>query len=53
MFPIFQNRHVLRIYQIQYCESRFKDCERYKQASKGTMPPPELLPDGKNLSERE
>ena len=53
MFPIFQNKHVLRIYQIQYCESQFENCERYKQASKGTMPEPELLPDGKVLSERE
>ena len=53
MFPIFQNKHVLRIYQIQYCESRFEECERYKLASKGTMPAPELLPDGRTLSERE
>jgi hypothetical protein len=53
MFPIFQNQHVLRIYQIQYCESQFENCERYKLASKGTMPRPELLPDGKLLAERE
>ena len=44
MYPVFQNKHVLRIYQIQYCESRFEDCERYKLASAGTMPPPEVLP---------
>lgn len=49
MFPLFTSRHVLRIYQIQYCEAKFETCERFKLASAGTMPAPELLPDGDRL----
>jgi len=52
MYPLFTSRHVLRIYQIQYCESRFERCERYKLASSGEMPDPELLPDGERLRDR-
>ncbi|HEB91334.1 MAG TPA: hypothetical protein ENI85_17290 [Deltaproteobacteria bacterium] len=53
MYPIFESRHILRIYQIQYCESRFENCERFKLASRGEMPDPQLLPDGDRLSPRE
>ena len=53
MFPIFSSRHILRIYQIQYCESRFENCERFKLASCGEMPDANLLPDGDRLPSRE
>ena len=52
MFPEFQNKSVLRVFQIFYCEGDFKNCERYKRASKGVMPPPTLLPDGTSIEGR-
>jgi hypothetical protein len=46
MFPLFQSRSALRVYQEVYCRGRFETCERYQLASKGEMPAPSLLPDG-------
>lgn len=53
MFPVFESQLIPRIYQSQYCTSRYEKCERYKLASHGTMPPPELLPDGDKLTNRD
>lgn len=50
MYPHFQLKSVLRIYQSRYCERRFEECERYKLATSGTMPDPDLLPDGERLT---
>jgi len=51
MFPRFQSKKILRIYQIHYCESEFDTCKRYQLAIAGTMPAPTLLPDGSSLPE--
>ncbi|MEZ4374316.1 MAG: hypothetical protein R3B07_26080 [Polyangiaceae bacterium] len=52
MFSEFQNRAALRVFQHQYCYSRFERCERYKLASQGKMPDGRLLPDGDWLPQR-
>ena len=52
MFPEFQSKSVLRVFQIFYCEGDFNGCARYKSASQGVMPPPTLLPDGTTLQDR-
>lgn len=51
MFPRFESQSILRIYQIRYCEGHFERCLRYKLACEGTMPPPDLLPDGDRLDD--
>ncbi|MEZ4215730.1 MAG: hypothetical protein R3E88_04565 [Myxococcota bacterium] len=53
MFPLFESQHVLRIYQIQFCESKFERCMRHQKASRGVMPPANLLPDGQTLTSRD
>ena len=50
MFPIFTSQSVLKVYQALYCQGRYHGCKRYELASSGTMPPPELLPDGSKLN---
>lgn len=50
MFPQFRLKSVLAIYQRRYCQGRHEECERYKRASRGTMPDPDLLPDGDRLT---
>lgn len=53
MFPLFASRETLRIFQIHYCHSPgHRECERFKKASRGTMPEPTLLPDGTHLPNR-
>lgn len=49
MFPLFASKQILRIYQINYCDSRYEGCERFKLASAGVTPDPRLLPDGESL----
>lgn len=50
MYPRFRLKPVLQIYQARYCERRFESCARYKLAIMGTMPEPDLLPDGDTLT---
>lgn len=53
MFPLFSSQLTLRIFQIHYCQSQnHSECERYKRAVRGEMPPPTLLPDGTHLANR-
>ncbi|MBV1860818.1 MAG: hypothetical protein KUG77_20555 [Nannocystaceae bacterium] len=49
MFPVFSSRAVLAVYQTLYCNGRFERCKRYISAIQGTMPEPDLLPDGDRL----
>jgi hypothetical protein len=51
MFPHFRNELGLAMFKKAYCQSkRHEICERYKKASAGTMPPPDLLPNGRRLA---
>ena len=51
MYPKFKNEFGLRTFKQTYCESdRHVRCHRYKQAVEGTMPPPDLLPNGKTMA---
>ena len=49
MYPVFSSKSVLAIYQALYCNGRYERCQRYTLASEGTMPAPDLLPDGDRL----
>lgn len=49
MFPQFQSKRILRMFQMAYCESDFESCARHKLAQQSKMPPPDLLPDGTRL----
>ena len=52
MFPEFGSQATLRIFQIHFCHGEYSQCERYKRASVGIMPPTDLLPDGTLLRRR-
>lgn len=52
MFGEFSSRATLRIFQIHYCYGDYGRCERYKRATRGFMPPADLLPDGTLLRPR-
>ncbi len=50
MYPKFRNEFGLNIFKTTYCNSSYHtNCERFKSASKGRMPPPDLLPNGRTL----
>ncbi len=51
MFPMFKSDAALRVYKLTFCENaeRHTQCARFKLASAGTMPEPDLLPDGTRL----
>lgn len=49
MYPRFNSQAVLAVYQALYCDGRFQRCQRYISAQSGTMPDPDLLPDGDRL----
>lgn len=51
MFPVFKNTFGLQVFKLTYCESiNHNKCERFKLASVGSMPPANLLPNGKQLA---
>ena len=50
MFPKFEGPTGLEHFKDVYCfTADHVKCERYKQASQGTMPPKNLLPNGRSL----
>ncbi len=50
MYPKFKNEFGLNVFKTSYCHSsRHEQCSRFALASKGTMPPADLLPNGKTL----
>ncbi|MFK7734236.1 MAG: hypothetical protein AB8B48_21615 [Pseudomonadales bacterium] len=50
MYPKFKNEFGLEVFKKTYCHSRrHTECERFKFASNGTMPPADLLPNGRTL----
>lgn len=50
LFPLINRPGFLRVWQINYCESDFARCERYKQSNAGRAVPVTMLPNGENLA---
>lgn len=52
MFPKFRSQFGLEVFKTAYCNStRHLNCERYRHAVQGNMPPANLLPNGRELVE--
>jgi hypothetical protein len=49
LFPLFKMSGALQVWKINYCESNFTSCERYKLTCAAEQVPDELLPNGKRL----
>ena len=49
LFPLFSTQAFLRVWQMNYCESDFTRCARFKAAQRGETVRPTLLPNGKHL----
>ena len=49
LFPLISKPGFLRVWQINYCESDFARCERYRRQSAGQSVSATLLPNGQNL----
>lgn len=47
MFPLFVEGTALAVIKALYCEGVYTNCERYKRATRGVIPPRDLLPDGR------
>ena len=52
MFDDFESASALRIWQINYCEKRYRRCARFKVRETGEIPPPTLRPDGTHAKPR-
>lgn len=50
LFPHISKPGFLRVWQINYCESEFTRCERYRLSSEGRSVPVTLLPNGQSLT---
>jgi hypothetical protein len=50
LFPVLGKSGFLRVWQINYCETDFGKCERYRLSTQGKHVAPTLLPNGRNLS---
>lgn len=50
LFPHLTKGGFMRVWQVNYCESGFAKCERYKLSMAGRSVPTLLLPNGQNLS---
>ena len=49
LFPLFQMKSSLSVWQTHYCDAAYDTCERYKLATSGVRVPPNLLPNGRSL----
>lgn len=49
MYPLFKLAGTLKVWQINYCQGQFVECERYKRSRLGESVPDGLLPNGKQL----
>ena len=50
MYPLFRNEFGLDVFKKTYCNVSLHDrCERYKLATQGKMPEPDLLPNGRRM----
>jgi hypothetical protein len=50
LFPLFNLRQALKVWQENYCESSFERCARYKGSREGKVIPMNMLPNGKMLA---
>ncbi len=50
LFPKFQKRASLRVWQTFYCEGNFEGCARYKLSLESRPVSPNLLPNGRELN---
>jgi hypothetical protein len=50
LFAQFRMKSSLKVWQTYYCEGDFDRCERFKRASRGETVPPNLLPNGRELT---
>lgn len=49
LFPKFGLRGALKVWQTFYCEGKFEECARFQLSQAGRSPPPNLLPNGREL----
>lgn len=52
LYEKFSLSSTLKVWKINYCESNFETCERFKRTSRGKVVPATLLPNGKDLTDR-
>ena len=50
LFPLFQLKSALRVWQINYCEGDYTRCARYQASCSGDAVPINLLPNGKTIA---
>lgn len=50
LFPVLTGSGLLRVWQINYCESSFDRCERYRRMQSGAAVPATMLPNGEILA---
>jgi hypothetical protein len=50
LFPRFQKRTSLKVWQTFYCEGGFEGCARYKLSLQHLPVSPNLLPNGRELN---
>ncbi len=50
LFSLFTLNATMKLWRINYCDSHFDRCERFKLSTGGAKVPPDLLPNGKRLS---
>jgi hypothetical protein len=50
LFPVLAGSGLLRVWQINYCESSFDRCVRYQRMVSGAAVPPTMLPNGEILA---
>jgi hypothetical protein len=53
LFSQFTMECSLRLWRINYCDSHYERCERYKRLSQGRAVPPDMLPNGKSLRDKD
>jgi hypothetical protein len=46
MYPILKLAGTLKTWQIRYCASNYKQCQRFIRTLQGHPVPPELMPNG-------
>lgn len=49
LFPLFNLKATLRIWQTNYCEGAHDTCQRFQRTQRGERVPAELLPNGKQI----
>ena len=49
LFSLFTMNATLKLWRINYCDSHFDRCERFKLSTGAAKVPPDMLPNGKRL----